>query len=143
GPIGSSAQSLFDKARQAVQSVFDHARQLVRSAIEKAQQLATAVMERARQTIVSAIRAAGSVLVAIGDRVLVAFPALRTRFRKAIQDRIAAPEPVVTKLANVLKQAVQTALNLLDTVLSGAIGLLHQGMLAAIDGVRVVVQAAF
>jgi hypothetical protein len=142
GAIGSAAQSLFDKAKQVVQSVFDHARQLVRSAIEKAQQLATAVMERARQTIVSAIRAAGSVLVAIGDRVLVAFPALRTRFRKAIQDRIAAAEAVVNKLANVLKQAIQTALNLLGTVLSAAIGLLHRGMQAAIDGVRGVVQGA-
>jgi len=142
GAIGSAAQSLFDKAKQAVQSVFDHARQLVRSAIERAQQLATAVMERARQTIVSAIRAAGSVLVAIGDRVLVAFPALRTRFRKAIQDRIAAAEAVVNKLANVLKQAVQTALNLLGTALSAAIGLLQRGMQAAIDGVRGVVQGA-
>ncbi|MEA2633928.1 MAG: hypothetical protein QOH92_695 [Chloroflexota bacterium] len=142
GAIGSAAQSLFDKAKQAVQSVFDRARQLVRSAIEKAQQLATAVMERARQTIVNAIRVAGSVLVAIGDRVLVAFPALRSRFRKAIQDRIAAAEAVVNKLANALKHAVQGALNLLGTALSVAIGLFRQGMQAAIDGVRAVVQGA-
>jgi hypothetical protein len=142
GAIGSAAQSLFDKAKQAVQSVFDRARQLVRSAIEKAQQLATAVMERARQTIVGAIRAAGSVLLAIGDRVLVALLALRTRFRKAIQDRIAAAEAVVNKLATALKQAVQGALNLLSTALSAAIGLLKQGMQAAIDGVRAVVQGA-
>jgi len=142
GAIGSAAQSLFDKAKQAVQSVFDRARQLVRSAIEKAQQLATVVTERARQTIVSAIRAAGSVLMAIGDRVLVAFPALRTRFRKAIQDRIAAAEAVVNKLANALKQAVQGVLNLLGAALAAAIGLLRQGMQAAIDGVRSVVQGA-
>jgi len=142
GAIGSFAQSLFDKAKQAVQSVFDRARQLVRSAIEKAQQLATAVMERARQTIVGAIRAAGSVLTAIGDRVLTAFPTLRARFRKAIQDRIAAAEAVVNKLANVLKQAVVGALNLLGSALSAAIGLLHTGMQFAIDGVRGVVQGA-
>jgi hypothetical protein len=142
GAIGSAAQSLFDKAKQAVQSVFDRARQLVRGVIEKAQQLATAVMERARQTIVAAIRVAGSVLVAIGDRVLVALPALRTRFRKAIQDRIAAAEALVNKLANALKQAVQGALNLLGTALSDAIGFLRQGMQSAIDGVRGVVQGA-
>ena len=142
GVIGSAAQSLFDKAKQAVQSVFDRARQLVRSAIERAQQLATAVMERARQTIVGAIRAAGSVLMAIGDRVLVALPALRTRFRKAIQDRIAAAEAVVNKLANGLKQAVQGALNLLGTALSAAIGLLQKGTQAAVDGVRSVVRGA-
>ncbi|TMC62502.1 MAG: hypothetical protein E6J16_11300, partial [Chloroflexota bacterium] len=142
GAIGSAAQSLFDKAKQAVQSVFDRAKQLVRSAIETAQQLATAVMERARQTIVGAIRAAGSLLVAIGDRVLVALPALRSRFRKAIQDRIAAAEAVVNKLANGLKQVVQGALNLLGTALSAAIGLLHQGKQAALDSVRATVQGA-
>src|SRR2546425_377894 len=142
GAIGSAAQSLFDKAKQAVQSVFDLARQLVRSAIERAQQLATAVMERARQAIVGAIRMAGSVLTAIGDRVLVAFPALRDRFRKAIQDRIAAAEATVNRLANALKHAVQTALNLLGTALSAAIGLLHQGMQVVLDGVRAVVHGA-
>ena len=142
GAIGSFAQSLFDKAKQAVQSVFDRARQLVRTAIEKAQQLATAVMERARQTIGAAIRAAGSVLAAIGDRVLVAFPALRARFRRAIQDRIAAAEALVNKLANGLKQAVVGALNLLGNALSAAIGLLRKGMQIAIDGVRGVVQGA-
>jgi hypothetical protein len=82
------------------------------------------------------------VLTAIGDRVLVAFPALRDRFRKAIQERIAAAELVVNKLANLLKQAVQSALNLLGTALSAAIGLLHRGMQAAIDGVRAVVHGA-
>jgi hypothetical protein len=142
GAIGSAAQSLFDKAKQAVQSVFDRARQLVRGAIERAQQLAMAVMERARSAIVGAIRMAGSVLSAIGDRVLVAFPALRDRFRKAIQDRIAAAEATVNRLANALKHAVQTALTLLGTALSAAIGLLQQGMQAALDGVRAVVHGA-
>jgi hypothetical protein len=142
GAIGSAVGSLFDKAKQAVQGVFDKARQLVRGAIEKAQQLAAAVMERARQAIVGAIRLAGSALVAIGDRVLVAFPKLRDRFRKAIQDRIAAAEAVVNRLSTALKLAVQTSLNLLGAALSAAIGLLHRGMQAAIDGVRTTVQGA-
>src|SRR5436305_8784518 len=142
GAIGSAAQSLFDKAKQAVQSVFDLTRQVVRSAIKRAQQLATAVMERARQAIVGAIRMAGTVLTAIGDRVLVAFPALHARFRKAIQERIAAAEATVNRLANTLKHAVQTALNLVGSVLSAAIGLLHQSMLAALDGVRAAVHGA-
>src|SRR3989441_12103134 len=99
-------------------------------------------MERARQAIVGAIRMAGSVLTAIGDRVLVAFPALRDRFRKAIEDRIAAAEATVNRLANALKHAVQTALNLLGTALAAAIGLLHQGRQAALDGVRALVHGA-
>jgi hypothetical protein len=142
GAIGSAAQSLFDKAKQAVQFVFDRARQLVRTAIERAQQLATAVMERARQAIVGAIRLAGTVLTAIGDRVLVAFPVLRDRFRRAIQDRIAAAEAVVNKLAGALTQAVKGALDLLGSALSAAIGLLRKGMQAALDGVRAVLRGA-
>ena len=142
GAIGSAAQSLFDKAKQVVQSVFDRARQLVRAAIERAQQLATAVMERAQQTIVGAIRLAGNVLTAIGDRVLVAFPGLRDRFRRAIQERIAAAEAVVNKLTGTLKLAIQGALNILGFALSAAIGLMRKGMQAALDGVRGVVQGA-
>src|SRR5256714_6040269 len=99
-------------------------------------------MDRAGQAIVGAIGMAGTVLTAIGDRVLVAFPALHARFRKAIQDRIAAAEATVNRLANALKHAVQTALNLLGTALSAAIGLLHQGMQAALDGVRAAVHGA-
>jgi hypothetical protein len=142
GAIGSAAQGLFDKAKQAVQSVFDRARQLVRSAIERAQQLATAVVEKARQTIVAAIRVAGTALTAIGDRVLVAFPALRDRFRRLIQDRIAAAEAAVNKLSSALKEAVQRALNVLGAALTTAIGLMRSGMRAALDLVRSTVRGA-
>src|SRR5207302_10815417 len=68
GAIGSAAQSLFDKAKQAVQSVFDRARQLLRSAIERAQQVALAVVEGARAASVGAVRSGGSGLSAGGHR---------------------------------------------------------------------------
>jgi hypothetical protein len=140
--IGSAAQSLFDKAKQAVVSVFDRARQLVKSAIDRARQLATEVLERARLVIVGTLRTAGNALTAIGDRVLVAFPVLRDRFRRMIQDRIAAAEASVNRLAAVLKQSVQAVLNGLSTVLVAAIGLMRQGMQAAIDGVGATVRGA-
>jgi hypothetical protein len=142
GAIGSAAQSVFDKAKQAVQSVFDRARLLVKSAIERAQQLATEVLERARVLIVGTLRAAGNALTAIGDRVLVAFPVLRDRFRRLIQDRIAAAEASVNRLAAALKQSVQAVLNGLSTVLVTAIGLMRQGMQAAIHAVGVTVRGA-
>jgi hypothetical protein len=142
GAIGSAAQSLFDKAKQAVQFVFDKAKQLVRSAIERAQQLATAVLEGARKVIAGAIRVAGVALTAIGDRVLVAFPAIRNQFRAAILARVAAAEAAVNKLAGALKGAVQTALTVLGAALSAAIALWRRGMQAAIDGVRLVVRGA-
>ena len=142
GAIGSVAQSFLDKAKQAVQFVVDKASQLVRSAIQRAQQLAGAVLEGARKVIAVAIRTAGIALTAIGDRVLVAFPALRARFRDAILARVAAAEAAVNKLAGVLKQAVQNALTILGARLSAAIAFWRRGMLAAIDGVRVVVRGA-
>ncbi|TMF85722.1 MAG: hypothetical protein E6I07_10175, partial [Chloroflexi bacterium] len=153
GAIGSMAQSLLDKAKQAVQFLLDKAKQavqfvvdkasqLVRSAIQRAQQLAGAVLEGARKVIAVAIRNAGIALTAIGDRVLVAFPALRARFRDAILARVAAAEAAVNKLAGVLKQAVQNALTILGARLSAAIAFWRRGMLAAIDGVRVVVRGA-
>src|SRR5437763_6409814 len=142
GAIGSVAQSFLDKAKQAVQFVVDKASQLVRSAIQRAQQLARAVLEGARKLIAVAIRTAGIALTAIGDRVLVAFPALRARFRDAILARVAAAEAAVNKLAGVLKQAVQNALTSLRARLSAAIAFWRRGMLAAIDGVRVVVRGA-
>ena len=142
GAIGSAAQSLFDKAKQAVQFVFDKARQLVRSVIQRAQQLAMAVLEGARKVISGAIRTAGVALTAIGDRVLIGFPAIRNQFRAAILARVAAAEAAVNKLAGALKQAVQNALTGLGTALSAAVTLWRRGMQAAIDSVRVVVRGA-
>jgi hypothetical protein len=142
GAVASAAQSLFDQAKRAVQSVIDRVRQVVNAAIDRTVQLAMSVMERARQAIVGAIREAGSFLLAVGDRVLDALAAVRSRFRRLIQDRIAAAEAVVNKLANGLKQAIQTSLNLLGATLSAAIGLWQRGMQAVIDGIRAVVQGA-
>ncbi|HEY9286398.1 MAG TPA: hypothetical protein VIT43_00065, partial [Candidatus Dormibacteraeota bacterium] len=142
GTIGSAAQSLFDKARHAVQSVFDAARQLVRSAIERARQLAMDVLERARTAIVNTIRAAGTALSAIGDRVLVAFPTIRDRFRRLIRDRISAAEAAVNRLATMLKSSVQTALDGLSKALIAAISLMQAGMRAAVDGLRATIRSA-
>lgn len=142
GAVVSAAQSFVDQAKRAVLAVVDRVRQVINTVIDRTVQLAMGVLERARQAIVGAIRAAGNVLVAIGDRVLAALPALGSRFRRLIQDRIAAAEAVVNGLANALKQAIQTSLNVLGAALSAAVGLWQRGMQAAIDGVRAVVQGA-
>ncbi len=142
GMLASAARSVFDAAKQAVQGVFDRARQLVRGAIERAQQLALAAMERAKQTIVGAIHLAGDALTAIGDRVLVAFPAIRDRFRGAIQERIASAEAAVNRISNALKIAVQSRLDLLGRALSAAVAGLRRGMQAIVDNVRQVARSA-
>ena len=142
GLVASAARSVFDAARSAVQAAFEKARQLARTAIERAQQLAQAVAERARQTIVAAIRVAGDTLTAIGDRVLVAFPVLRNRFRQAIRERVARAEAAVNRLSLALRQAVQSALNFLGGALAAVVSRLHSGMMAVVSRVRAAVQDA-
>ena len=142
GLLASAARSVFDAARSAVQAAFERARQLVRSAIERAQQLAQAVIERARQAIVAAIQVAGDALTAIGDRVLAAFPVLRNRFRQLIRDRVARAEAAVNRLSMALRQAIQTALNLLGRALAAAVARLRSGMQAVVSRVRSAIQAA-
>jgi hypothetical protein len=138
----SAMKSLVDKVKNGIKAAFEKARAAVRAAIQKAQQLATAVIERARQAVVAAIRVAGSALIAIGDRLLAAFPAVRDRFRKAIQDRVKAAEAVVNRLAAGLERGVKSALDLLGRGLDAALGLLEKGMLAAVDAVKNVVKGA-
>ena len=142
GLLASAARSLFDAARSAVQAAFEKARQLVRTAIERAQRLAQAVMERARQTIVAAIRLAGDTLMAVGDRVLVAFPAVRNRFRQAIRERVGRAEATVNRLSLALRQAVQSSLNFLGGALAAIVARLHSGMQAVVSRVRAAVQGA-
>ncbi|MEO6797782.1 MAG: hypothetical protein ABI401_16645 [Candidatus Dormibacter sp.] len=142
GFVASAARSVFDAARQAVQAGFERARQVVRAAIERAQQFALAAMERARQAIVAAIRLAGETLLVIGGRVLSAFPALRDRFRRAIQERVARAEAAVNRLSNVLRQGVLTALTTLGAQLAMLVGQLRRGMAMVVDRVREVVRGA-
>ncbi|HEV2780958.1 MAG TPA: hypothetical protein VGX25_16360 [Actinophytocola sp.] len=142
GWVASRAQSLFDRVKQGISAAFEKARQAVRTAIEKAQQLATAVIERARQAAVAAIRVAGTVLTAIGDRVLAGFPALRDRFRNAIQARVRQAEAAVNRLAEGLKSGVRAALGLLGRGLAALLSGLERGLKAAVDGVAATVRGA-
>ncbi|WP_158839560.1 hypothetical protein [Saccharothrix deserti] len=142
GWIASRAQALFDRVKQGITAAFEKARQAVRAAVEKAQQLATAVIERARQVAVAAIRLAGSALTAIGDRLLAGFPALRDRFRNAVQARVRQAEAAVNRLAEGLKSGVRAALGLLGRGLSALLSGLEAGLKAAVDGVAATVRGA-
>lgn len=142
GWIGSRVRAFFDRVKRAIQAGFERARQLVRAAIQRARQLAMAAIERGRRAIVGAIRWVGDRLIAIGDTLLAAFPRLRDRFRRFIEERVAQAEAAVNRLAEALRQGVQRALDLLGAALDAALGLLERGLLAAVDAVNQVVQGA-
>lgn len=142
GWIASKAKAFFDRVKKGITAVFDAARKLVRAAIEKAKKLAVAAIERARQAVVGLIKAVGAALIAIGDHLLAAFPGLRDRFRRFIQEKVDAAEAAVNRLAEALKKGVQKLLDLLGAALDAALGLLEKGMLAAVDAANAVVQGA-
>jgi hypothetical protein len=142
GQIASGAQAFFADLRSGIRAIFDAARRAVRDVIQRAQRLATEVIERARQVIVAAIRVAGAALIAIGNVYLAAFPALRDRFRRAIQDRVRRAEATVNALADRLRTNVLAALRFLGRALDAALGLLERGLLAAVRAANRVVQGA-
>ncbi|HAG81753.1 MAG TPA: hypothetical protein DCL61_11440, partial [Cyanobacteria bacterium UBA12227] len=142
GWLADKAKAFFDGIKQAIQKAFEVARAAVKAAIEGAQKLATAVIEAGRKAIVGIIKAVGDVLIAIGDKLLAAFPELRDRFRNAIKSAVKVAEDAVNALANTLKKGVQAALNLLAKGLDAALGLLEKGMMAAVDLANQAVQGA-
>ncbi|HZI18142.1 MAG TPA: DUF4157 domain-containing protein [Pyrinomonadaceae bacterium] len=142
GWLASKAKAFFDGIKNAIKAAFEAARKAVKAAIEKAKQLAVAAIEAARKAIVDVIRRVGDALIALGDVLLAAFPGLRDKWRKFIEEKVAAAEAAVNKLAEDLKAGVQKLLDLLGAALDAALGLLEKGLLAAVDAVNAVVQGA-
>jgi hypothetical protein len=142
GWLASKATEFFDAIKNAIKAAFDAARKLIKAAIEKAKRLAMEVIERARRAIVEAIKLVGDALVAIGDKLLAGFPALRDRFRKAIKDRVDKAIATVNRLADDLKAGVLKALDLLGAALDAALGLLEKGLLAVVDAYAAAVKGA-
>jgi hypothetical protein len=140
GWLASKAKAFFDGIKKGIQKAFEKARAAVKAAIEKAKKLAVAAIEKARSAIVAAIRKVGDALIAIGDKLLADFPALRDRFRKAIQEKVAAAEAAVNRIADGLKEGVQKALDALGGALDAALGLLEKGLLAVVDAYSAAVQ---
>jgi hypothetical protein len=140
--LADRAKAFFDGIKQAIQQAFEAARAAIKAAIETAQKLATAVIEAGRKAIVGIIHQVGEALIALGDRLLAAFPELRDRFRKLIQDKIKQAEDAVNRIADNLKKNVKAALDLLSKGLNAVLGLLEKGMMAAVDIVNKAVQGA-
>jgi phage-related protein len=142
GWIGSKVSSFFESIKNGIKAAFDRARAAVKSAIQKAQQLATAVIDRAVAAVTSIIRAVGSVLIAIGDRLLAAFPGLRDRFRRAIQGVVQAAEAAVNRLAERLKANIKKALDMIGKAIDAVLSLYEKAYLAIVDAVKGVVMGA-
>ena len=80
-------------------------------------------------------------LIAIGDQVLSAFPTLRDKYKKLIQDGVQAAEDKVNKLADKLKKGIVALLDSLGKALDACLGLPEKAYMAAVDAVAKFVQA--
>ncbi|WP_086930831.1 hypothetical protein [Agarilytica rhodophyticola] len=142
GWLASKAKAFFDRIKAAIKSAFDLARKLIKKAIEMAKKAAMWAIEQARKAIVAAIQLVGKLLIAIGDRLLAAFPALRDKFRKFINSTIDKAVAKVNQYAEKLKKGVSALLDLLAAGLNKLIGWLEKGMLAAVDAYAKAVDGA-
>jgi hypothetical protein len=142
GWLASKAKAFFNKIKSAIKAAFELARKAIKKAIELAKKAAMWAIEQARKAIVEAIKAVGKALIAIGDRLLAEFPALRNKFRKFIQDRVDRAVKKVNEYAEKLKKDVAAALDALAAGLDKIIGWLEKGMLAVVDAVAAAVDGA-
>jgi hypothetical protein len=71
--------------------------------------------------------------------VLAAFPELQAKFQKLIEEKVAAAEDAVNRIADGLKKAVTALLDALGEFLDKALGLLEKGLLLVVDAVAATV----
>ncbi|WP_104181695.1 DUF4157 domain-containing protein [Arthrobacter sp. B0490] len=140
--VASKVRSFFNRIKDAIKATFDRARQLVNTAISKAQQLAVKAIEVGRHAVVGAIESGGRALTAAGDIALAGFPEAQARFRKGIQGAVRDATDRVNQLANALSKEVTRLLDLLGEALNAALSVLERVYLAAVDAVAGAVTAA-
>lgn len=142
GWLASKAKAFFARIKKGISAALAKARKFVKAAIDKAKQLAAAAIERARKAIVGAIQLVGKALIAIGDRLLQGFPALRDKFRSAIEARVQRATDAANAVAKKLNDGIQKALDGLGKALDAGLGLLEKGLCFIVDGVGALVQGA-
>jgi hypothetical protein len=140
--VASRFTAFFNRIKQSIIDGFAAARRRISSIIESVTEFAMSVIESARNLVVGLIRAIGDALIAIGDVLLAAFPELRDRFRRAINDYVDQAVEAVNRYADALKEEVKRRLNALGAALIAALGALERGLLALVNAVASVVQAA-
>lgn len=142
GWLASKATAFFSALKKAVSAVISAMRKAVKAAIEFAKKAAFAVIDLYRSAIVGLIKLAGEALMAIGDVLLAAFPGLRAKFRKLIQEAVAAAEDAVNRLADGLKKAVAAALDALGAALDAILAAYEKALHFLLDAANKVVQGA-
>ncbi|WP_157270221.1 hypothetical protein [Azohydromonas aeria] len=142
GWLSSKVASFFDALKRGLTAIFDAAKKLVRSLIDKAKKLAMAVIEAARKAIVAVIKAVGAALILLGDVFLAAFPGLKKKWRRFIENRVRDAENAVNRLADALKKGITRLLDALGKAFEFLLDAYKKAMFMVLDAARAVVDGA-
>jgi hypothetical protein len=125
GWVKSKAKALVDGLKQAVNFIYDNLRKAVKALFEAAKRLALAAIDLARKAIVGLIKAYGAILKGLVRIALAAFPEIRDRILKRIDQAVNAATDLVNKAAEMLKKGVSAVLDFLASTIDKILGLIQ------------------
>ncbi|MCG8425667.1 MAG: DUF4157 domain-containing protein [Proteobacteria bacterium] len=135
GWVKSKAKALVDGLKKAVNFIYDNLRKAVKALFEAAKKLALAAIELARKAIVGLIKAYGAILKTFVNIALAAFPKLRDKINKRIDQAVTKATQIVNKAADALKKGVTAIIDFLASTIDKVLGLiqdLYNGILTVI-----------
>lgn len=134
--VKGGISSAFNAIKKAVNKIFDGLRALVKKVIEVAKKAAFALIDLARNAIVGLIKVFGTVLKAIVNVALAAFPKLAEKFNSWIDKAVDFAIEKVNQLADALKAAVAALLDFLGNALDFLLSLYQKAINLIIDALH-------
>jgi hypothetical protein len=143
GWLKSKAKALIDGIKSAVNFIYDNLRKAVKAVFEAAKKLALGVIELARKAIVALIKAYGEVLKGLVKVALAAFPQLRDRILRRIDQAVQKATQVVNAIADGLKKAVTALIDFLAKTIDSILGLIQDLYNAALTVIGMLITGQF
>ncbi len=139
GWVKSKAKAFIDGIKAAVNFIYDKLRSVVKGLFEAAKQLALAAIELGRKAIVGLIKGFGALLKGFVQVALAAFPKLRDRMLRRIDQAVQRAEHAVNAAADALKTSVAAMLDFLASTIDKFLGFIQDLYNAALTVVGMLV----
>lgn len=143
GWLKRKAKALIDGIKSAVNFIYDNLRKAVKAIFEAAKKLALGVIELARKAIVGLIKAFGEILKGLVKIALAAFPQLRDRILRRIDQAVQKATQLVNSIAEGLKKVVSALIDFLAKTIDSILGLIQDLYNAALTVIGMLVTGEF
>ena len=143
GWLKSKAKALIDGIKSAVNFIYDNLRKAVKAIFEAAKKLAVGVIELARKAIVGLIKAFGEILKGLVKVALAAFPQLRDRILRRINQVVQKATELVNSITDALKKAYTALFDFLAKTIDSILGLIQDLYNAALTVISMLVTGEF